>query len=76
MPKLRPSVRGRESKREAANREKKNIILEISLASKFQVQATQFKAVNKARLMYHINIQIEITRSTPNPFGYISSVHL
>ena len=55
MPKLRPSVRGRESKREAANREKKNIILEFSLPSKIQVQATQFRAVNRAMLVYHID---------------------
>lgn len=48
LPKLRPLVRSGERKREAANREKKNIILEISLPSKFQVQATQFKAVNRA----------------------------
>ena len=55
MPKLRPSVRGRESKREAANREKKNIILEFSLPSKVQVLATQLKAVNRAMLVYHID---------------------
>ena len=55
LPKLRPLVRSGERKREAANREKKNIILEISLPSKFQVQVTQFKAVNRAMLMYHIN---------------------
>ena len=55
LPKLRLSVRGRESKREAANREKKNIILEFSLPSKIQVPATQFKAVNRAMLVYHID---------------------
>ena len=55
LPKLRPLVRSGERKREAANREKKNIILEISLPSKFQVQVTQFKAVNRAMLVYHID---------------------
>ena len=51
LPKSRPLVRSGERKREAAKMEKKNIILEIILPSKFQVQVTQFKAVNRAMLM-------------------------
>ena len=51
LPKLRPLVGSGERKREAAKREKKIIVLQFSLASKFLVQATQFKAVNRKMLM-------------------------